>query len=190
MFPTAFLSPFPIAGRAPKRSMKTTTAPRMVASTRQKNMKLRQLLSEDKIHLMPCCFDGLSAKLVQRAGFDFTFMSGFATAGARGMPDTGLLSFKEVEQAVSHISSVIDIPVIADGDTGFGNPVNVFRTVTQFARAGASGVLIEDQVNPKRYVQPPLLCSLRSADSSASLHFISHSFCTPELGNVVGSHLT
>lgn len=101
---------------------------------------------------MPCCYDGLSAKLVQRADFDFTFLSGFATAGAHGLPDTGLLSSKEVEQQVSQATSVIDIPLIADADTGFGNAVNVHRTIVNFARAGASGMLIEDQVNPKRYV--------------------------------------
>lgn len=90
---------------------------------------------------------------MQRAEFDFTFLSGFAAAGAHGLPDTGLLSFKEVEQKVAEVASVIDIPLIADGDTGFGNPVNVHRTVSGFTRAGASGILIEDQVNPKRYVR-------------------------------------
>lgn len=124
----------------------------MVSSTRQKTIRLRELLQKDQLHLMPCCFDGLSAKLVQRAGFDLTFLSGFATAGAHGLPDTGLLSFHEVESQVHQATAVIDIPLIADGDTGFGNPINVFRTVSLFARAGASGVLIEDQVNPKRYV--------------------------------------
>lgn len=122
----------------------------MIHSTRAKTAKLRQLLAEDKILLMPCCFDGLSAKLIQRAGFDLTFMSGFSTAGARGLPDTGLLSYKEMQENVAQVSAVIDIPVIADGDTGFGNAVNVRRTVQGYAQAGASGILIEDQVNPKR----------------------------------------
>lgn len=100
---------------------------------------------------MPCCGDGLSAKLIQRAKFDFTFMSGFATAGSKGLPDTGLLSYKEMLENVAETSDVIDIPLIADADTGFGNAVNVRRTVMGFAKAGASGLLIEDQVNPKRY---------------------------------------
>lgn len=122
----------------------------MILSTRQKTAKLRELLQQDRLHLMPCCYDGLSAKLVQRADFELTFLSGFATAGAHGLPDTGLLSFQEVESQIYQATAVIDIPLIADGDTGFGNPINVFRTVSSFARVGASGVLIEDQVNPKR----------------------------------------
>lgn len=119
-------------------------------STRAKTIRLRQLLQEKRIHLMPCCGDGLSAKLIQRANFDFTFMSGFATAGSKGLPDTGLLGYKEMLENVAETSDVIDIPIIADADTGFGNAVNVRRTVMGFAKAGASGLLIEDQVNPKR----------------------------------------
>lgn len=114
--------------------------------------KLRSLLTENRIHLMPCCFDGLSAKLIARAGFDVTFMSGFSTAGAKGLPDTGLLSYKEMQENLASITAVVDIPVIADADTGFGNAINVRRTVAGFAQAGAAGLLIEDQVNPKRYV--------------------------------------
>lgn len=114
---------------------------------------LRALLKEPRLHLMPCCFDALSARLVQRGGFDLTFMSGFATAAAHGLPDTGLLSYKEVVDNVASIAAVLDIPLIADADTGFGNAVNVCRTVEGFFRAGAAGLLIEDQVNPKRYVR-------------------------------------
>lgn len=99
---------------------------------------------------MPCCHDALSAKLIQRANFDFTFMSGFATAAANALPDTGLLSYKEMQQNVASISAAIDIPLIADADTGFGNSINVRRTVMGYVHAGASGLLIEDQVNPKR----------------------------------------
>lgn len=142
-----------IASKCPSGERQTIS---MILSTRQKTIKLRELLQQDQLHLMPCCYDGLSAKLVQRADFELTFLSGFATAGAHGLPDTGLLSFQEVESQVYQATAVIDIPLIADGDTGFGNPINVFRTVSSFARAGASGVLIEDQVNPKRYVKFPI----------------------------------
>lgn len=99
---------------------------------------------------MPCCYDGLSAKLVQRAGFELTFLSGFSTAAAQGLPDTGLLSYKEMEQTICSSTAGIDIPLIADGDTGFGNAINVRRTVELYSRAGASGLLLEDQINPKR----------------------------------------
>lgn len=125
---------------------------RMTLSTRQKTQNLRSLLAQDDIHLMPCCYDGLSAKLIQRSEFKLTFLSGFSTAAAHGLPDTGLLSFTEMERAIIAASSAVDIPLIADGDTGFGNAINVRRTIAAYARAGASGVLIEDQVNPKRYV--------------------------------------
>jgi len=115
---------------------------------------LRTLLGraqEDGILMCPCCFDALSARLIQRAGFPITFMSGFATAAAhRALPDVGLLSFGEMVDQVEAICSAIEIPLIADGDTGYGNPINVKRTVREYAKAGAAGILIEDQVNPKR----------------------------------------
>lgn len=148
---------------------------RMVLSTREKNARLRQLLCQtDTLHLMPCCYDGLSAKLVQRAGFDLTFLSGFATAGAHGLPDTGLLNATDMQHVIQHSTAVIDIPLIADGDTGFGNSVNVFRTVSAYARAGASGVLIEDQVNPKRYVIP---VPIPSADINVTSCTHTRFFC-------------
>lgn len=77
-------------------------------------------------------------------------MSGFATAAAKGLPDTGLLSYKEMQENIATITPVINIPLIADADTGFGNPMNIRRTVAGYAQAGAAGLLIEDQVNPKR----------------------------------------
>jgi 2-methylisocitrate lyase-like PEP mutase family enzyme len=100
---------------------------------------------------MPCCFDALSARLVEQAGFPLTFMSGFAVSAARAaLPDTGLLSVTEMLDQGRSICDAVSIPVIGDGDTGHGNPVNVHRTVAQFARAGFAGIMIEDQVAPKR----------------------------------------
>ncbi len=113
--------------------------------------KLRALLAEDKCHIMPCCWDGLSAKMIGQAGFPFTFMSGFAvSAGRLGMPDTGLISLGEMLDQGRNICSATPIPVIGDGDTGYGNALNVRRTVEQYARAGFAAVMIEDQVTPKR----------------------------------------
>lgn len=100
--------------------------------------------------MMPCCYDGVSARLIERAGFDLTFMSGFSVAGSFGLPDTGLLNATDLAQALSRITHATDLPVIADADTGFGNALNVRRTLTAYFRAGAAGVLIEDQVDPKR----------------------------------------
>ncbi len=113
--------------------------------------RLRQLLAGPDFLLMPCCFDGLSARLVERAGFPLTFMSGFAVSAARlARPDTGLISYGEMLDQGRSILEAVSIPVIADGDTGYGNAVNVRRTLQGYARAGFAGIMIEDQVAPKR----------------------------------------
>ena len=117
---------------------------------------LRALLAENRLHVMPCCFDALSAKLIAQAGFRLTFMSGFATSAARiGAPDLGLMSYAEVLDQARNITEAVPIPLIADGDTGYGNAMNVRRTVRGFARAGAAAVMIEDQVAPKRCGHTP-----------------------------------
>lgn len=113
--------------------------------------RLRQLLAEPGLIVMPCCFDALSAKMVERAGFPLTFMSGFAVSVARlGMPDTGLISYGEMRDQGHSICDAVSIPVIGDGDTGYGNPLNVKRTVRGYAKAGFACIMIEDQMAPKR----------------------------------------
>ncbi len=117
---------------------------------------LRALLSEERLLVMPCCFDALSAKMIQQAGFDLTFMSGFAASAARiGAPDLGLMSYGEVLDSARNIREAVTIPLIADGDTGYGNAMNVRRTVQGFARAGCAAVMIEDQLAPKRCGHTP-----------------------------------
>jgi len=118
--------------------------------------RLRVLLAEPGLIVMPCCFDALSARLIERAGFPLTFMSGFAVATARyGLPDTGLAGYGEMMAAGRDICAAVPIPVIGDGDTGYGNAVNVRRTVEGYAAAGFAGVMIEDQVSPKRCGHTP-----------------------------------
>ena len=114
--------------------------------------RLHKVLAEPGIEIMPGCFDGISAKLVADAGFKVTFMSGFAVSAARlGLPDTGLISFAEMLDTLRNCCSAArDVPVIGDGDTGYGNAINVQRTVIEYARAGAAAVMIEDQVSPKK----------------------------------------
>ena len=113
--------------------------------------RLREILSEDTCHVMPCCWDGLSARMIGDAGFRFSFMSGFAVSASRiGAPDTGLISFGEMLDQGRNICAATDIPIIGDGDTGYGNALNVRRTVEMYARAGFAAVMIEDQVAPKR----------------------------------------
>ncbi|EFJ44243.1 hypothetical protein VOLCADRAFT_65045, partial [Volvox carteri f. nagariensis] len=99
----------------------------------------------------PCCHDALSAKLIEQAGFPYAFMSGFCTSAARlGAPDTGLISYSEMVDTGRYIhESTRSLPVIGDGDTGYGNAMNVKRTVRGYAQAGFAGILIEDQVAPK-----------------------------------------
>lgn len=118
--------------------------------------RLRALLQTDTLHVMPSCFDALSAKLIEQEGFGMTFMSGFAASASRiGAPDLGLMSYGEVVDHVRNICDATGIPVIGDGDTGYGNAMNVRRTVAGFARAGCAAVLIEDQVAPKRCGHTP-----------------------------------
>jgi len=113
--------------------------------------RLRALFDEDRFRVVPSCFDALSARMIERAGFPLTFMSGFAVSAARlGRPDTGLISFGEMLDQGRAICEAVDIPVIGDGDTGYGNAMNVRRTVESYARAGFASVMIEDQVAPKR----------------------------------------
>ena len=117
---------------------------------------LRTLLAQDTCHIMPCCFDALSAKLIQQEGYAFTFMSGFAASASRiGAPDLGLMSYAEVLDQARNITEAIDIPLIGDGDTGYGNAMNVRRTVAGFAKAGCASVMIEDQLAPKRCGHTP-----------------------------------
>jgi 2-methylisocitrate lyase-like PEP mutase family enzyme len=113
--------------------------------------RLRNLLANDDFLVMPCCYDALSARLIAQAGFPLTFMSGFAVSAARlALPDTGLISVSEMLDSGRAICQAAVIPVIGDGDTGYGNPANVRRTVEQYALAGFAGIMIEDQVAPKR----------------------------------------
>ncbi|MGD9082144.1 MAG: isocitrate lyase/PEP mutase family protein [Desulfobacterales bacterium] len=113
--------------------------------------RLRKLLEAPEFIIMPCCYDGISAKLIQQCGYSLTFMSGFAVSAARlGLPDTGLISYAEMLDQGRNICSAVDIPVIGDGDTGYGNTVNVKRTVHGYIQAGFAGIMIEDQRSPKR----------------------------------------
>jgi len=119
--------------------------------SRSPAQRLRALLDGPDLLVMPCCFDALTARLIERAGFPLTFMSGFAVSAARlAAPDTGLISFGEMLEEGRTICGAVGIPVIGDGDTGYGNALNVRRTVREYARAGFAGVMIEDQVAPKR----------------------------------------
>lgn len=113
--------------------------------------KLRSLLNRPGLLAMPGCHDAISAKLCEQAGFETAFMSGFAVSASRlGQPDTGLISYAEMLNQGQNICSAISIPIWGDGDTGFGNAINIKRTVKGYAQAGFACIMIEDQLAPKR----------------------------------------
>src|SRR5215212_861013 len=112
---------------------------------------LRTLLEGGEPVLAPGAFDGLSARLIERAGFPAVYMTGFgASASLIGRPDVGLLSFEEMAGHARRLAQAVDVPLIADADDGYGNPLNVMRTVREYAAAGVAALHVEDQVAPKR----------------------------------------
>ena len=111
---------------------------------------LREHIRSDHIVVAPGVFDGLSALLAKQAGFSVLYASGGAIARSAGYPDLGLLTMTEVCSVIGHIVNATQLPVIADADTGFGNGLNVQRTVQAFERLGVAGLHLEDQTFPKR----------------------------------------
>jgi 2-methylisocitrate lyase-like PEP mutase family enzyme len=111
---------------------------------------LKQLLRRDKLLVAPGCFDGLSARLVEEAGFEAAYLSGGAVARSMGLPDIGLVTMSEVIERAAQVVSAVTIPVIADADTGYGNAINLVRTVREYQRVGVAAIHIEDQITPKR----------------------------------------
>jgi 2-methylisocitrate lyase-like PEP mutase family enzyme len=111
---------------------------------------LKQLLKRNRLLVAPGCFDGLSARLVEGAGFEAAYLSGGAVARSMGIPDIGLVTLSETIERAAQVVGVVKIPVIADADTGYGNAVNLVRTVREFERVGVAAIHIEDQITPKR----------------------------------------
>ena len=113
--------------------------------------RLRALLDGGQMIVAPGAFDPLAARLVEEAGFPAVYMTGFGTSAALiGRPDAGLLTMTEMADNAARIAACVDIPVIADADTGYGNPLNVIRTVGAYEAAGVAGLHLEDQVAPKK----------------------------------------
>jgi carboxyvinyl-carboxyphosphonate phosphorylmutase len=113
--------------------------------------RLRELLAAPEPVVAPGAYDALSARLIEQAGFGVVYMTGFGTtASLIGRPDVGLLSGTEMADNARRIAAAVDVPVIADADTGYGNAVNVVRTVREYEQAGVAGLHLEDQVHPKK----------------------------------------
>ena len=117
----------------------------------ERSARLRARLKEKRILMAPAAHDGLCARIYEKAGFEAIYLSGFATSSSfLGRPDVGLLDYSEMLYRASTLADVVDVPIFADGDTGFGNAVNVYRTVRGYVNAGVSAIQLEDQVAPKK----------------------------------------
>ena len=123
----------------------------LLSGGRTPRARLRELVTAAAPLVAPGAYDALSARLIEQAGFDAVYMTGFGTtASLIGRPDVGLLSGAEMVDNARRIVSAVDVPVIADADTGYGNAINVVRTVQLYEQAGVAGIQLEDQVMPKK----------------------------------------
>jgi 2-methylisocitrate lyase-like PEP mutase family enzyme len=112
--------------------------------------RLRQLLAGEELVIAPGAYDGMTARMIERAGFPAVYMTGAGTAAALGFPDFGLITMTEMVANAATLARSVDLPVVADADTGYGNELNVTRTVREYEARGVAGIHIEDQVAPKR----------------------------------------
>lgn len=113
--------------------------------------ELRRRLKKGSILVVPAAFDMISAKLIEGAGFEAVYLSGFGQSASHlGLPDAGLMTFSEMLERVHHMARALRVPLLADGDTGYGNVLNVRRTVQEFEQAGAAAIQLEDQEMPKK----------------------------------------
>ena len=112
--------------------------------------QFRELLRRDGMVVAPGAYDCITARLIERAGFDAVYMTGAGTAASLGYPDFGLVTMSEMVANAGRIAASVGLPVIADADTGYGNELNVVRTVREYETAGVAGIHIEDQGFPKK----------------------------------------
>jgi 2-methylisocitrate lyase-like PEP mutase family enzyme len=115
-----------------------------------KARRLRELLKKEKFIVVPGVYDALTARIAHYCGSAVIYMTGYGTSALYGYPYFGLLTMSEMTENVRRISDAFEIPLIADADTGYGNPINVYRTVKEYEKAGAAGIQLEDQTWPKR----------------------------------------
>src|SRR3954471_22800386 len=112
--------------------------------------RFRELMQLDGMVVAPGAYDCITARLIERAGYDAVYMTGAGTAATLGYPDFGLVTMTEMVDNARRIVAAVGVPVIADADTGYGNALNVVRTVREYEQAGVAGIHLEDQVAPKR----------------------------------------
>ena len=122
----------------------------MELTAAEKRQSLRKMLSEPKCHIAPSCNDGIQARLVEWLGFPLVHISGSGQHRALGFADAGLLTLTEMINRAREIADAVNIPVVSDAETGYGNAVNVVRAVREFEKSGVAAIHIEDQMTPKR----------------------------------------
>ncbi|KAF2106973.1 Pyruvate/Phosphoenolpyruvate kinase-like domain-containing protein [Lophiotrema nucula] len=157
-------TPYPFHFDAPRTSThkqtktrdETLTLPNVrgripsLQASRLRTIMLESASDPTKIIAHPCSYDGLSSRLVEEAGCPIVFLAGYPVASTHGLPDTGYIAMQEMCDKIQETVRQVSVPVFADGDTGYGSPINVKRTVQSYAKAGAAGIMIEDQTWPKR----------------------------------------
>jgi methylisocitrate lyase len=117
----------------------------------RKTTRLRELLARDEVLMCPGAYDALTAIAAARTGFDVVYMTGDGVTGAlTGLPDIGLTTMSEMVMMAANLAAAVPVPLISDADTGYGNAINVMRTIREFERAGVAAIHLEDQVHPKR----------------------------------------
>jgi 2-methylisocitrate lyase-like PEP mutase family enzyme len=121
-----------------------------MSTSQTKRKSLRAALAARELIVAPGAYDAITARLIEQAGFAAVYMTGAGASAARGYPDYGLLTLSEMAESAGAIARSIDVPLISDADTGYGNVLNVTRTVREFEQRGVAAVHIEDQVSPKR----------------------------------------
>lgn len=123
----------------------------LLGAARGERATLAALFEAGEMVLAPGCYDALGARLIEQAGFPAAYMTGFGSSASRlGRPDVGLMSLAEMVDNARRIVQAVDIPIIADGDTGYGNSINVIRTVREYEAAGVGAIHLEDQEMPKK----------------------------------------
>ncbi|MFT6582484.1 MAG: 2-methylisocitrate lyase-like PEP mutase family enzyme [Alphaproteobacteria bacterium] len=147
----------------------------------RKSTQLRQMIESGKTHLIPGVYDGLSARIAQAAGADLLYATGGGIARSTGIPDMGLFNPVQVVERLEQIIDSVDVPVIADFDTGYGNALNALHTLKGFERAGVAGFHIEDQVFPKRCGHLEGKAVVPAAELSAKIRAIKENAEDPDL---------
>jgi isocitrate lyase len=154
-YPFQFDTPKDAARKANEIRVETLILPNVrgriptLQASRLRSMMLEAAGDPTKIIAHPCSYDGLSSRLVEESGCPIVFLAGYAVASSYGLPDTGYIAMQEMCDKIQEAVRQVSVPVMADGDTGYGSPMNVKRTVQSFAAAGAAGIMIEDQTWPK-----------------------------------------